>query len=97
MKMHGEVDYLPDRGGGILKNGRTKFIPAPKIRPAEEALPNTNISKVRIHNILRESHKDIFFKHMHRFGQKWPIFFRSKNIWGPKNLPPLPPPFLIFS
>ena len=45
--MKGEVDYLPDRGGGILKNGRTKLSPAPKICPTEEVLPNINISKVR--------------------------------------------------
>ena len=50
--MNGEVDYLPDRGGGILKNGRTKMIPAPKICPTEVVLPNTNISTVSLAPIL---------------------------------------------
>jgi len=45
-----EVDYLPDHGGPIIKNGHSKMVPAATAAPPTPGfssdMPHTNIRRV---------------------------------------------------
>ena len=48
--MKGEVEYLPESTGAIIKKGPLRFVPSSKVSPHDihGVMPNTNISKVSL-------------------------------------------------
>ena len=50
--MKNEVSYLPpDKGGAIIKGGRTKLVPETRVEPSQDlagVMPHSNISRVSV-------------------------------------------------
>ena len=50
--MKNEVSYLPpDKGGAIIKGGRTKLVPETRVEPSQGlagVMPHSNISRVSV-------------------------------------------------